>query len=47
MTAYHELVDRITSKTEGGVVATERPAAVSNDPNQGAHHGHHDTSKPF
>jgi hypothetical protein len=28
MTAYHELVDRITSKTEGSVVATERPAAV-------------------
>jgi hypothetical protein len=28
MTAYHELVDRITSKTEGSVVATERPDAV-------------------
>ena len=25
MTAYHELVDRITSKTEGSVVATETP----------------------
>ena len=28
MTAYHELVDSITSKTEGSVVATERPAVV-------------------
>ena len=26
--SYHERIDRITSKTEGSVVATERPAVV-------------------